>query len=212
MWRKFRWDMFVTSFLPLWGSIIIVDIWSIIENAINIWNCKLKFENNLLALILKCKLQFASITVIIIVILVSTLGILSFLKARNASKSNPKGKIITAIKANKLSSEFLLAYILPMIAFDFTDIKDVVLFIVYFSVLAFLCIRNNNVYTNILMEFKGYKMYKCSIECKRAGKDYLYDDSLIISRQDLTQQKENHIYYWDFDNCIYIALDGGKTE
>ena len=35
--------------------------------------------------------------------------------------NNPKGKILRATKANKLSSEFLLAYILPMIAFDFGD-------------------------------------------------------------------------------------------
>jgi hypothetical protein len=26
MWKKFKWDMFVTSFIPLWLSIIVIDI------------------------------------------------------------------------------------------------------------------------------------------------------------------------------------------
>ena len=28
MWRKFKWDMFVTSFIPLWLSIIVIDAWN----------------------------------------------------------------------------------------------------------------------------------------------------------------------------------------
>ena len=34
MWSKFKWDMFVTSFIPLWVSIIIFDVWDIVYNAI----------------------------------------------------------------------------------------------------------------------------------------------------------------------------------
>lgn len=33
MWSKFKWDMFVTSFVPLWVSIIIFDVWDIVYNA-----------------------------------------------------------------------------------------------------------------------------------------------------------------------------------
>ena len=82
----------------------------------------------------------------------------SFLKEKlTESKRRPKGIIEKATKANKLSSEFLLAYILPMIAFDFGNLKYLALFVIYFTVLAFLCIRNNNIYTNVLLEVKGYR-------------------------------------------------------
>ena len=28
MWGKFKWDMFVTSFIPLWLSIVVIGIWN----------------------------------------------------------------------------------------------------------------------------------------------------------------------------------------
>lgn len=58
-------------------------------------------------------------------------------------KSNKIKEIIGGF-LHKLASEFLLAYILPMIAFDFGDMNELILFLIYFSVLVFLCIRNNN--------------------------------------------------------------------
>lgn len=96
------------------------------------------------------------------------------------------------------------------LAFDFGEIKDIVLFVIYFSVLAYLCIRNNNIYTNILLEFKGYKMYNCDIECSVLEQKKIYHDSLIISEDDLTQMEENEIPYWDFDKYIYIAINEGE--
>lgn len=29
MWKKFKWDLFVSSFIPLWLSIIVIDVWTI---------------------------------------------------------------------------------------------------------------------------------------------------------------------------------------
>ena len=97
-------------------------------------------------------------------------------------------------------------YILPMIAFDFGELKSVSLFVVYFFVLAFLCIRNNNIYTNIFLEFKGYKMYSCDGE-RTVIKPRIYHDSLIISKADMTVFEGCPVSFWDFDNYIYIHVD-----
>ena len=114
---------------------------------------------------------------------------------------------IDSIKSNKLSSEFLLAYILPLIAFDFSNLKSLALFVVYFAILAFLCIRNNNIYTNIFLEFKRYRIYLCDIERLVPGdKTTIYYDSLIISKEDLTLLEDKSIKYWDCDNYIYIHI------
>lgn len=72
--------------------------------------------------------------------------------------------------------------------------------------LAFLCIRNNNVYTNIWLEFKGYKMFLCELEADRMGRTHLYIDCLVISKNNLTTEIDNYMEYWDFDNYIYIDL------
>lgn len=210
MWRKFRWDMFVTSFIPLWFSIIVFSIWRIVENSIDAWNEKSKYVENVVNCLKKSSVELCVTLIVILLVWISVSGINSFIKGRKSTKNNPRGKIIRATKANKLSSEFLLAYILPMIAFDFGEIKDIVLFVIYFSVLAYLCIRNNNIYTNILLEFKGYKMYNCDIECSVLEQKKIYHDSLIISEDDLTQMEENEIPYWDFDKYIYIAINEGE--
>ena len=154
-------------------------------------------------------IQLASIAVIAVLVLISVIGINSFLnkKLTEDERHFPKGKIEKATKANKLSSEFLLAYILPMIAFDFGNPQNLVLFIIYFLVLAYLCIRNNNIYTNILLEFKGYRIYTCDFVCNVFDREYVYHDSIVISKSDLTQEEGNDVSYWDFENYIYITAD-----
>lgn len=105
-----------------------------------------------------CKVNWVCIVVVLIIgtlMIVSIVSINQFLKDKCSNNQPPKIKINKAIRANKLLSEFLLAYILPMIAFDFTGLKSVALFVICFEMLAFLCIRNSNVYTNIWLEFKG---------------------------------------------------------
>lgn len=204
--RKFKWDMFITSFIPLWLSIIVADIWNIVDIVSNKWSYSKPLKYNLVDLYKKCQVSIWVVIIIFVLMLVSIISINKFLKDIRNCSTPPKIKIKKAVRANKLSSEFLLAYILPMIAFDFSELKSVSIFIIYFSVLAFLCIRNSNVYTNILFEFKGYKMYLCDLEADRMGRPYMYVDCLIISKNNLTAEIDNDMQYWDFDNYIYIDL------
>lgn len=204
--RRFKRNMFITSFIPLWLSIIVVDIWSVVENGIASWSNEKSIVCNL---ILICQENLVSLAVVLVILVLMFLGIYSinrFLKDKRSINEPPKIKIKKAMRANKLSSEFLLAYILPMIAFDFTVVKSVVLFSIYFAVLAFLCIRNSNVYTNIWLEFIGYKMFLCALEANRMGRPYTYNDCLVISKNNLSIEIDNDIEYWDFDNYIYIDL------
>lgn len=213
MWRKFKWDMFVTSFIPLWLSIVVLDAWNTVSLALEKWDDKRKILENLKDILCSGRVQVISIIVIAILVTSSIVGINSFLKKKLTDKSNhPKGTVMKATKANKLSSEFLLAYILPMIAFDFGDPQKLVLFLIYFLVLAYLCIRNNNIYTNILLEFKGYRIYTCDLECTVANVKHIYHDSIVISKTDLTQEEGNDVPYWDFENYIYITADRGVEK
>lgn len=207
MWKKFRWDMFITSFLPLWTSIILIDIWNTAKNTVDLWDTNQNIYQNAFLGLKSSLIEFISIVVILIGIATSIHGINSFLRERNVAQNNPKVKILKATRANKLSAEFLLAYILPMIAFDFSNMQNLVLFLIYFSVLAFLCIRNNNIYTNIFLEFKGYKMYYCDVSAFLVNTNHIYRDCLMISKTNICQEEENIISSWDFDNYIYITID-----
>lgn len=136
MWKKFKWDMFVTSFIPLWLSIIVIDVWTIILFILKNWDADGKISDNLTNVFYGNYIQFVSIAVISVLVLVSIIGINSFLdkKLTKDKKHLPKGKIEKATKANKLSSEFLLAYILPMIAFDFGHTEFSVIYNIFFGI------------------------------------------------------------------------------
>ena len=207
VWNKFKWDMFITSFLPLWVSIIVTDIWSAIEILLKNWDCDLNWLDNLRSNMFLILLQSISVIVVIIVVSVSICGINSFLKQREISSNLSKGIITRAKKSGNMPVEFLVAYVLPLIAFDFKSLVGIVLFLIYFSVLAFLSIRNNYIYINIYLEFKKYKMYNCDITRNVINKAKSYNNSLFISRVDLTQYVDKEISYWDCENKVYIVME-----
>ena len=190
----FKWNMFFTSFLPLWASIIVSDIWTVISEGY-------KFVKGLDTVPISINdivhevfrfagsvpIQLVSILILLLHIAASTHYITKEIKLQENSSNKEEGCILRAKRANKLTAEFLLAYILPMIAFDFGSLDSIALFLIYFVVLSFLCVRNSNVYTNIFLEFKGYKMYECDIECGVMNKKYVYTDCIVISKNNLTQ-------------------------
>lgn len=189
--KKFKWNMFMTSFIPLWISIMVSDIWSIVESGIKSWKYCDPILLNTFNIFRENWTCIFVVFVIGILMIISIVSINRFLSDKKRNNHPPKIKINKAIRANKLSSEFLLAYILPMIAFDFAGLKSVVLFVIYFGMLAFLCIRNSNVYTNIWLEIKGYRMYLCDLQANIMGRPHIYEECLVISKNNLTHQRHH---------------------
>lgn len=209
MWGRFKWHMFITSFIPLWFTIILLDGWDIVINFQDTWDKELCFYQNLWSCIKMSFVQIISITVILIVVLISIIKLEGFIHKREAS-SNDRAVIKTAKKERTLSTEYLLSYILPLIAFDFGNLRDIIVFLIFFFVLAFLCIRNNNIYTNIYLEFRKYKIYTCTIERIIMDKSTLYENCFVLSKNDLEQDIEENFTYWDFDNTHYIKTNEVK--
>lgn len=206
MSKTFKWNMFFTSFLPLWFSIIIFDVWDIVCYSLKYVPSYAQWHENILNFISGVLIQVITIFFLLICSAISMHGINKEIREQGKNRTPTRGTITRAKRANKLTAEFLLAYILPMIAFDYGELKQIALFIVYFTVLSFLCIRNSNVYTNILLEFKGYKMYDCNIECTKLGVMCHYKDCIVISQNNLTQTLPHEVSYFDFENYIYIQI------
>lgn len=205
---KFKWHMFVTSFLPLWLSIIIIDIWDAFEYGLEKWNADSDVVTNLANIVTAKWLNFALVCLLIILCGVAIIWLNNFLKKKKKrSDRAEKSKIIKARKERLLSSEYLLAYVLPLVAFDFSALRDVIVFIIFFSVLAFLCVRNDNIYTNIFLELKGYKLYMCDIERVLVDKNKVVNDVLFLSKNDLRQRTNGSIPVVEFSNDIFINLE-----
>lgn len=53
---------------------------------------------------------------------------------------------------------------------------------------------------------KKYRMYLCDLEANIMDRPHIYEECLVISKNNLTIKIENDIECWDFDNYIYIDL------
>lgn len=214
MEKSFKIGMFFTSFLPLWVSIAIIYACNI--NSYMPDDC---FKQTSLKEIISTILNEGCVEKVVIILFAVVILIIigycmysffwfrKFIKEKSSSNNSSKAKILEAKNINNLSSEFLLAYILPMATFDFFKVQDIFLFSIYFCVLGFLCVRNNNIYVNILLEFNKYKLYDCNINCIVAGDNVQRNNILLISKVDVRQPIYHELKYYDFENDIYINLE-----
>ena len=212
MWLKFKWHMFITSFIPLWVAIVFIDIWDIVAGFIKNWARDISFWQNLSSCLIMLLLPVISVVIILVVLIISINGINSFIKTRQKGKNN-YAIIKEAKKESRLTTEYLLSYILPLIAFDFGTLRDVILFLIFFALLAILCIKNNNLYTNIYLELRQYKIYTCDIGITIMDKENVYKDCFVLSKEDLTQNIDEKLNMWEFENQhSYIIINEEKSK
>ena len=102
-----------------------------------------------------------------------------------------------------LKPAFYKCFILPLFAFDFTKWDQVVLFLVFFVTLGFLCIRHNHFSVNILLEILNYKMYTCELE----DEDKNVVQRKIISHRTLNTHKGEYIYLKSLNNEIKLDIE-----
>lgn len=187
----FRIMMFISSFFPLWLSILILDLFKF-----NITNIK-TFKDSPL------KIQLTIIAMAIFIFISFVLII--FVKA-NSKNENTSYILKNVNKEKSITTEYLLSYILPLVSFDFAKISNLILFGIYMLLLAFLCIKNDNVYINVILEFIGYSMYSCEVSYKNSLNEEISKNIIIISKSNLVQvNNQNYgIKIFEFDGTIGI--------
>lgn len=178
-------NMFILSFSPLWLSVIFVDFKSIfIEKNQNI------------------------ITEIVFLVTIVLLWIISFISLYfnlHITQNNSKDTFILndAKECKTITTDFFLSYILPLFAFDFTQWDGAFEFLIFFFVLAFLCIRHNNFSVNIILELMGYKMYECFL-LNPDGKEI---EKIVISKDSLSVCKGKEITVNHLNNDFVQMID-----
>lgn len=176
--------LYFTSFFPLWISILFIDIKSNFENTENLWTERI------------------SISLISLASIIS-LVVLLFTFATNSKEGSTKLMVKDAADDKTITSEYLLSYILPLFAFDFAKWDQVVLFLVFFVTLFFLCIRHNHFTVNILLEILNYKMFTCELE----DEDKNVVQRKIISHRTPNTHKGEYIYLKSLNNEIKLDIE-----
>lgn len=178
MLRLFQPCLYFLSFLPLWLSITFQDVMSILDSRTHIWT------------------EIISLTLMGVGVLISAgVVIKQMCSAQKGAMTRPR--IENATKQKAITAEYLLSYILPLFAFDFTKWREVVLFLIFFATLTFLCLKHHYVYANIVLELFGYTCY----DCKLVNTDGSCFESVVVSASELTGMIDHPINY--------IALGGG---
>lgn len=182
----FKTSVMFLSFTPLWITILIMNIVSLAQNS------KCIFVERVWAIILPLSLLVA---------------LKFFLWCINKIKSGSKYpyQLLSAKHERGFTSEFLLSYILPLFVFDVTQWSGTLYFLIYFFVLSFLCVRNNNIYANIVLELMGYRFFSCTVQKLPIGNEGP-SDVIIISREPLCSMTGIRIIIDSIGKPFYISL------
>lgn len=165
-------SLFFLSFLPLWLSVAFIDVLSILESNANLWT------------------EAVSLVLIVLGTLASSWIVITQMR-RQTMSNYTEPTIKRASKQKAVTAEYLLSYILPLFAFDFTKWTQVVLFLIFFATLAFLCLKHHYVYANIVLELRGYTCYECSLQ-NTDGSEF---ETVVVSANELTGMLNHRIHY-----------------
>lgn len=177
-------SLFFLSFTPLWVSVIFIDGMSVADGTGNAWT------------------EIISIGLVSVFLLVCMSVMMYSLNPRQ-TKSTHTFILINVHEEKEITAEYLLSYILPLFAFDFTQWRQAVLFLVFFATLGFLCIRHNRFSVNIVLELLGYRFYHCDLE----NEDGIAISRLIISKEQLNGRKAQSILLREINNEYSFSPD-----
>ena len=175
-------SMYFLSFAPLWVTVLFIDIKSLIDGGGDKWT------------------EIISISGILLGLLVSL--IILFVKFFVTDDEKYVFTIQDAKESKTITAEFLLSYILPLFAFDFTQWDEVVKFLIFFIIFGYLCIRHNNFSVNIILELMHYRMY----DCRLLNADDKEVERTVISKSILSTIKGEDIQVKILNNDYYLDL------
>ena len=183
MSKIFSLSLYHTSFAPLWLSILFIDIKSCIENPLNRWT------------------ELISIGCILVSFLMALIVLMVAL-CTNGKEGTTPHSVIAASEDKTITAEYLLSYILPLFAFDFTQWSQMVLFLIFYGILGFLCVRHNYFNVNIILEIVNFRFYTCKVK----NEDEQLLEQKIISRRRLNGCIGKTLYLKSLNNDYKLDI------
>lgn len=178
----FEFAMYYLSFLPLWVSIIIIDVISIARNDSCLWTEKISIPVILFGIIFCSVVAYRWIT-------------------KKGNQNRETYELKSAKEERFVTAEFLMSYVLPLFAFEFTQWDGVVLFALFFGVFWFLVHRHKYFCTNLALELCKYKVYDCELI---TGKQTITKQ--VASRKELDGMAGKTIRTRKFNNDYHFEV------
>ena len=173
MGKLFKVSMFITSFIPLWITVLFQDFLNLYRTNSYIWT------------------ELLGILSIFIVNTIATIVILRSIQSINFSEYKSY-QVVDVKRESGVTNNLAVTYIAPLIIFDFTRWDSVVPFMFYFFFLMFHSYTQNVTYANILFELFHYKFYDCELQLK-SEPNVNASQVLVLSKENLYAQKGNTI-------------------
>ncbi len=179
MIRGFSLGLYIVSFAPLWLAILFIDIVSLIQTDTNHWT------------------EWISIVVIPVAFII---GLIITCKGFRIAKRNTSSRrefvLVDAVEEKTIASDMILTYILPLIAFDFAKWDQMALFLLFFGILAFLSVRHNYYFVNVMLEvFAKYRVYKCILKDSNGEKE-----QMVISKRKMNNFRNDDVCITTLNN------------
>lgn len=130
------------------------------------------------------------------------IGLVSFLDFRFQMKGTPElsFKIIESENIDYEHLTFLTTYIIPLVCFQFENLRYIITFLVILFVIGLIYIRTDLFYANPTLAILGFRIYKISGEF-RSGE--IRNGKILITKDIITV--DDRIKYFKLDERIYYA-------
>lgn len=105
---------------------------------------------------------------------------------------------------NDLSYEhlaFLASYVIPLISFDFQNLREVVIAGALLIMIGLIFVKTNMYYTNPVLALLGYRLYRANGKFKTGTRENI----ILVSRSDVALQQK--LKYIKIDTNIYYVKE-----
>lgn len=145
----------------------------------------------------------------ILCLLALLVGLISYLDFKFQMKGTPElsFKITEIENIDYEHLTFLTTYIIPLVCFQFENLRYIIVFIIILVVIGSIYIRTDLYYANPTLAILKFRIYKVSGEFRNGEKR---QNRILISKDKLT--KDDRVKYLKLDDRIYYASKVGTNE
>lgn len=129
-------------------------------------------------------------------------GIISYWDFRYQMKGTPElsFKITEIENIDYEHLTFLTTYIIPLVCFQFENLRYIIVFVILLIVIGSIYIRTDLFYANPTLAILQFRIYKVTGEFRNGE---IRQSKILISKDKLT--KEDRVKYFKLDERIYYA-------
>ena len=186
MSHRFSFEFSVLSFLPLWVSILIACIQSVV-----IRNQPTGTEMTLLV-------------VVPTMLVISSLEIIGIFRDRNPPAEDfEEGLVVVkCVKQKAVTTEYILACVLPLYTFDFTNWCSVLQFATVIGTIVLLYAKYYELPPNVVLELMGYSRFTCRFSDGR--------ERFVLAKK--IEEGPSKLNFRTFGNDVFLLLSNEDKE